>query len=228
MAEFCTKCFSSLNENGQCPVCGWRAANVAVASPVAPVATAVAQPVYATAPAAPKFCMKCGGALNEDGLCPVCDAPPAPVAVAQFCMKCGGSLNEDGLCPVCDATPAEEAALPVAVEVAQPIAQEVAESKKKSSPWTVIATILLSICLFITMLLSVSIATVRNTVSKGGIANLTEELDIALLLEESGAANSRAMNTFYDRLERDYGIRMDDEKLAELVEESSLPEYIYD
>ena len=209
--KFCMKCGNGLDENGLCPVCD-------------------APP----APPAPKFCMKCGGGLDENGNCPVCDAPPAPPA-PKFCMKCGGGLDENGLCPVCDAPPvaslADMAATAVAVEEAAEETAEVAPAedrkpKKKVSALSVIATVLLSICLFITMLASVGVLTVRNTISAGGVANLTEELDVAELLKSTGQADGDAFGKLYERLERDHGIVMDDEKLGELLEESTVPAYV--
>ena len=258
MAEFCTKCFAALNEDGQCPACGHRN------TPIAVVEEPVAAPVYvakfcmkcggglgenglcpvcdapAPAPVA-KFCMKCGGGLDENGLCPVCDAP-APAPVAKFCMKCGGGLDENGLCPVCDApapapmvdlaemaqsdTPVEPTnAEPVDASTTQP-APEATAPKKKSSAWSVIATILLSICLFITMLASVGIIAVRTTVSEGGAYNLAEELDVATMLQSSGVANGDNFDELYMRLERDYGVKLDDEELADLIEDSTLPDYV--
>ena len=206
MAEFCTKCFTALNEDGQCPLCGHRnthaatptinyaAIEVEEAPAVAPVIEVPTAPVYvarfcmkcggsldenglcpvcdAPAPApVSKFCMKCGSALGENGLCPICDAPAPVVAPApNFCMKCGGSLDENGLCPICDApTPMADLSeiAQTAVATEEQLAEAPIEEKKKDkkpSALSVIATILLSLCLFVTMLASVGIITVRNTV----------------------------------------------------------------
>ena len=300
MAEFCTKCFTALNEDGQCPLCGHRnthaatptinyaAIEVEEAPAVAPVIEVPTAPVYvarfcmkcggsldenglcpvcdAPAPApvskfcmkcgsalgenglcpicdapapvvapAPNFCMKCGGSLDVNGLCPVCDAPAPVVAPApNFCMKCGGSLDENGLCPICDApTPMADLSeiAQTAVATEEQLAEAPIEEKKKDkkpSALSVIATILLSLCLFVTMLASVGIITVRNTVSEGSIYNLTEELDVAQLLKTSGVAEGNSFDELYMRLERDYGVKMDDDKLAELIEESTLPAYVSD
>ena len=226
MAEFCTKCFTALNEDGQCPACGHRN----VPAPVVDEEPVVA-PAYA-----PKFCVKCGSRLVENGLCPVCDAP-APAPAPKFCMKCGGGLDENGLCPICDApapapmvdlaemaqsdTPVE----PIVAPAEQPIPEEKV-NKKKPTAWSVIATVLLSICLFITMLASVAIIAVRTTVSEGGAYQLTEELDVATLLQSSGVANGDNFDEWYMRLERDYGVKLDDDELADLIEDSTVPQYL--
>ncbi len=55
---------------------------------------------------APKFCMKCGGRL-ENGICPACDKPAAPAP--KFCMKCGSPLNGSAFCANCG-TPAKSSA----------------------------------------------------------------------------------------------------------------------
>ena len=285
MAEFCTKCFSALNDKGQCPVCDARA--IAAASvvpeipeipdipdiPDVPMAPAVpaydedatqrvrqAAPVASVAsavPAAsvPKFCMKCGNGLDENGKCPVCDAPPVPPAprfclkcgngldengkcpvcdappaapVLKFCLKCGNGLDENGKCPVCDAPPVSMASLSdmaqtaVAVEEAPPAKKE----SKSVTALSVIATVLLSICLFVTMLLSVSVLTVRTTVSKGGVAKVANNLDMPKLLKSVGSAGDAEFDQIYSFFYDAYGIEMDEEKLGELLEKSTVPQYI--
>lgn len=196
MAEFCTKCFAELNEDGQCPACGHR--NV-------PAPVVEEEPVVAPAPT-PKFCMKCGGGLDENGLCPVCDAPaPAPmVDLAEM---------------------AQATDTPAADPIENPVAEETA-SKKKPTAWSVIATVLLSICLFVTTLASVSIIAVRTTVSESGAYNLTKKLDVAAVLQSSGVANSNNFDELYRRLERDYGVKLDDDDLADMIEESTVPRYL--
>ena len=255
MAGYCVKCFTELNEQGLCPVCDAHtiAAMAQPATPAAPVYVAPEVPVPPTAPvyAAPeipmyeetallvedeipaptscKFCGKCGSALGENGLCPICDAAPA----LKFCMKCGGALDENGLCPACDTVVAlEDTAVTnaVAVDAAVAVAEDVAPAEKKApkkvTALSVIATVLLSICLFVTMLASTGILTIRNTISKNGIANLTESLDVTQLLKSTGTADNDAFGKLYDRLERDHGIELDDEKLGELIDESTVPDYV--
>ena len=232
MAEFCTKCFSPLNEDGLCPACGHR--NIPAAAPapdVTPIPFVVDEEPVAIPVYVPKFCKHCGTGLNDNGLCPVCDAP-APVPVPKFCIKCGGTLDENGLCPACDA-PApvvDLAAMAQSAVITEDAPAEAAEPNnkgaEKASVLSVIATVLLSVCLFVTMLASVSIIAVRTTVSEGGISSLTENLDVAQLLQSSGVADGDSFDELYHRLERDYGVYLDDDELAELIEDSTIPAYV--
>lgn len=318
MAEFCTKCFTALNEDGQCPVCGHRNTPAvapapvtpeAVTAPVAPVAVAApVAPIIPEAPAVPevaeapamRFCVVCGSTLDENGLCPVCSAPapvpaPAPIPAADFCTKCGCQLNDEGLCPTCDVpapapvtgfcvqcggplsingscpvcdaiAPAtgfcmqcggqldENGQCPVCDTIAPatgfceqcggqldendqcpvcsaaaapaPVAKE--KQPKKTSVMSVISTVLLSICLLVTMLLSVTILTVRNTISEGGLATLITELDVSEVMKSSGIINNDTSDEFLRRLERDYGVQVDEEELGEMIEDSTLPEFVAD
>lgn len=212
MANFCTKCGSPLSQNGLCPRCD--------------------------APVVPLFCTTCGTPKGADGRCPHCDVTPS----FKFCTTCGAPKGADGLCPNCDAvTPAaptevlsedpgatvllaEEPVEPV--ETAEPVIAPAPQPVKKASAVTVIITVLLSICLFITTTLSVSVLTVRHTISEGGMENLAEQVDIAEMLKTTGAANGETFNTFYERLQRDYGVELDDEKLGEMLEDSTVPEYV--
>ena len=322
MAEFCTKCFTALNDDGQCPMCGHRNTPAVVAAPVpTPVAPATATipvtPVIPVVPVAPvipevpdvpevaaapalRFCTMCGGNLNENGLCPVCHAPapiPAPIPVAVpdfctqcgsrlndeglcpacdvpadipaptpitgfcvqcggplsingscpvcdaiapttgFCVQCGGQLDENGLCPVCDAIAPtagfcvqcggqldENGLCPICTAAPAPIAEK--KQPQKTSPLSVIASVLLSICLFVTMLLSVSVLTVRNTISEGGVSNLITELDVSELMKSSGVVSDNNSNEFLRRLERDYGVKIDEDDLGEMIEDSTVPEFV--
>ena len=212
MANFCTKCGSPMNQNGLCPRCD--------------------------APVVPLFCTKCGTPKGADGRCPHCDVTPS----FKFCTTCGAPKGADGLCPNCDAvTPAaptevlsEDSGATVllaeepveTVEAAEPVIAPAPQPVKKASAVTVIITVLLSICLFITTTLSVSVLTVRHTISEGGMENLAEQVDIAEMLKTTGAANGETFNTFYERLQRDYGVELDDEKLGEMLEDSTVPEYV--
>lgn len=209
MANFCTKCGSPMNQNGLCPRCD--------------------------APVVPLFCTKCGTPKGADGRCPHCDVTPS----FKFCTTCGAPKGADGLCPNCDAvTPAaptevlsEDPGATVLlaeepVEAAEPMVAPAPQPVKKASAVTVIITVLLSICLFITTTLSVSVLTVRHTISEGGMENLAEQVDIAEMLKTTGAANGETFNTFYERLQRDYGVELDDEKLGEMLEDSTVPEYV--
>ena len=230
MANFCMKCGSPLDSNGLCPHCD--------------------------APPAPRFCTRCGIPMGADGRCPHCDAPPAP----QFCTRCGAPTGTDGLCPHCD-TPVMSADAPTEVlseepteepgatvllnddpttiplqdyvgyasDVSEPTADAPANRPtKKASPVTVILTVLLSVCLFITTTVAVSVLTVRHTISEGGMANLAEQVDIAEILKTTGAANGETFDEFYQRLERDYGVCLDDQELGKLLEDSTVPEYVAD
>lgn len=209
MANFCTKCGSPMNQNGLCPRCD--------------------------APVVPLFCTKCGTPKGADGRCPHCDVTPS----FKFCTTCGAPKGADGLCPNCDAvTPAaptevlsEDPGATVLlaeepVEAAEPVIAPAPQPVKKASAVTVIITVLLSICLFITTTLSVGVLTVRHTISEGGMENLAEQVDIAEMLKTTGAANGETFNTFYERLQRDYGVELDDEKLGEMLEDSTVPEYV--
>lgn len=209
MANFCTKCGSPMNQNGLCPRCD--------------------------APVVPLFCTKCGTPKGADGRCPHCDVTPS----FKFCTTCGAPKGADGLCPNCDAvTPAaptevlsEDPGATVLlaeepVEAAEPVIAPAPQPVKKASAVTVIITVLLSICLFITTTLSVSVLTVRHTISEGGMENLAEQVDIAEMLKTTGAANGETFDTFYERLQRDYGVELDDEKLGEMLEDSTVPEYV--
>lgn len=214
MANFCTKCGNPLDARGLCPRCD--------------------------APAGPQFCVRCGTALGADGRCPHCDVPPT----LKFCIRCGTPKGADGLCPNCDhpaapveevtptPEPAEEAATVLLEEEAPVVTEEptIPEPKptKKASAVTVIVTVLLSLCLFITTTLAVGILTVRHTISEGGMEDLAEQVDIAEMLKTTGAANGETFDQFYQRLERDYGAQLDDEKLGELLEDSTVPEYVAD
>lgn len=209
MANFCTKCGSPMNQNGLCPRCD--------------------------APVVPLFCTKCGTPKGADGRCPHCDVTPS----FKFCTTCGAPKGADGLCPNCDAvTPAaptevlsEDPGATVLlaeepVEAAEPVIAPAPQPVKKASAVTVIITVLLSICLFITTTLSVGVLTVRHTISEGGMENLAEQVDIAEMLKTTGAANGETFDTFYERLQRDYGVELDDEKLGEMLEDSTVPEYV--
>lgn len=209
MANFCTKCGSPMNQNGLCPRCD--------------------------APVVPLFCTQCGTPKGADGRCPHCDVTPS----FKFCTTCGAPKGADGLCPNCDAvTPAaptevlsEDSGATVLlaeepVEAAESVIAPAPQPVKKASAVTVIITVLLSICLFITTTLSVSVLTVRHTISEGGMENLAEQVDIAEMLKTTGTANGETFNTFYERLQRDYGVELDDEKLGEMLEDSTVPEYV--
>lgn len=183
------------------------------------------------------FCMKCGNPLDMRGLCPCCDVPVAP----KFCAKCGTPIGADGSCSHCDAPVTElrtdlGATVPlsdipqaeVAVQPPMPTPPTETKPPKKVSPLTVITTVLLSFCLFIATTLAVSILTVRRTVSEGGITELASQVDVTELLKTSGAANGETFSEFYYRLERDYGAVVDDYKLAEMLDDSTVPEYVSD
>lgn len=216
MAYFCTKCGTPLDSNGLCPRC--------------------------SAPIGPKFCTKCGTPLGADGRCPHCDVPPA----TPFCTKCGTPKGADGLCPQCDATviPADtptelldetigatvllDDGGVVTVEAAEPAIYPAVQPVKKASAVTTVITVLLSICLFITATLATGVMTVRHTISEGGMEDLAEQVDIAEMLKTTGAANGETFDQFYQRLERDYGAQLDDDKLGDLLEDSTVPEYVAD
>lgn len=216
MANFCTKCGTPLGPNGLCPRC--------------------------SAPIGPKFCTKCGTPLGADGRCPHCDVPPA----TPFCTKCGTPKGADGLCPQCDATviPADtptelldetigatvllDDGGVVTTEATEPALYPAVQPVKKASAVTTVITVLLSICLFITATLATGVMTVRHTISEGGMEDLAEQVDIAEMLKTTGAANGETFDQFYQRLERDYGAQLDDDKLGDLLEDSTVPEYVAD
>lgn len=227
MANFCSKCGSHLTEQGVCPVC----------NPPAPVR---------------RFCMRCGQVVNADGLCPVCDAPApvvAPVAepaattvpveapiapIAEEAVVVEDAPVEEKISladaavavAVAEEAPAEEIPAEAALADEIPPVQEGKKKKKGHGAATVIMTILLSLCLFITTTLAISVLAVRHTVSAGGIATVFEKADLPTLLKTSGAANSKNFQKLYDRLEENYAIEMDDDKLAEFIDESTVPEFV--
>ena len=241
MANFCTKCGSPMNQNGLCPRCD---------APVVPLfCTKCGTPKgadgrcpHCDVTPSFKFCTTCGAPKGADGRCPHCDVTPT----FKFCTTCGAPKGADGLCPNCDAvTPAAPtevlsedsgatvllsedpgATVLLAEEPVEPVIAPAPQPVKKASAVTVIITVLLSICLFITTTLSVSVLTVRHTISEGGMENLAEQVDIAEMLKTTGAANGETFNTFYERLQRDYGVELDDEKLGEMLEDSTVPEYV--
>lgn len=219
MANFCSKCGSHLNEQGLCPVCN---------------------------PPARRFCVRCGQMLDANGLCPVCDAPAAdpaatvvlteePVVSEEVLVEEAVVEAVEEIAPMEPQISLADAAEPIVAAVEAPVAviteeAPVAEApkkeKKKGGAGTVIVTILLSICLFITTTLGIAVLSVRHTVSEGGIATVFAKVDIPALLKSTGAANSKNFQQLYDRLEENYGVEMDDEKLAEFIEESTVTEYV--
>lgn len=210
MANFCMKCGTPLDTRGLCPHCD--------------------------IPAKPTFCTKCGTPLGADGRCPHCDAPAMPVTPVDTDAPTVLLSEEEGATVPLSEDPGATVLLSdtavVTAEQAAPVWEPMnppeAKPAKKGSAITAIVTVLLSLCLFITTTTAVGVLTVRHTISEGGMENLAEQVDIAEMLKTTGAANGETFDTFYQRLERDYGAQLDDEKLGELLEDSTVPEYVAD
>jgi len=223
MAKFCTICGGAIDqETGKCTACDSAVApaeNTAVNT-----ADTEANEAPATAPenvientseseSAPalKFCTKCGNPMDPvTGKCLDCDAPTAAPVYEFGPMK----------------------GMPIAPEMPAPTVSygkaEKAPRKKKPTALTVIITVILSFCLILTTVITYALFSVKNALTAIDPAKIVENLDFEEIVKDNATFDNEDLEKFYEKLDTDFGIKIDNKGLTEFIEDSSIKEFVVD
>lgn len=178
-----------------------------------------------------KFCGKCGSEIDpQTGLCPICDVKEVETDLSQnlqsksdlFCGLCGSKIDEKtGLCLNCNKDLIKNNVIENRTSN-----EQIKNPDIKKSSGSKALIVLLTICLFLTSFFAIIVFEVRNTLEN----NADGMLDNLSLSNMIDATNSRSssLDEFYDYMFERYEVSIDDEKLNEFIEASTIKEFLMD
>lgn len=179
-------------------------------------------------------CFNCGATLELGvSFCANCGAKVAPapinadatVASYNICSNCGKELATDKkFCTGCGSPVDSNAFLSNdtnCVSAINRVAKPAVENKNtKSKATTTLISVLLTICLFITTSFSIIIIDVRNTLKKGNLEKIIDDIEITDFVDQE------SINVFSDKMNRKFGMNITSKKLNNFFKRSTAKSFI--